>query len=153
MAKHFTSTPGAPPAVAGLQTCRRDILSAISLAAAAVVGFARPDNAASAVPSFSPDVALLAACTAFQAAHHAEALASDDDELVAEAVAEWYHAADSIIAAPAPRTEAGRIALARAAHLALVDQITDGGDLLAQPATREEALALAALDAMRRAVA
>lgn len=143
------------------KSSRRDVLGAIGftgLAAVAAVGIAEPDQVATSTPTINPDAALLTACNAFAAAHRdqeADNARHDGDEAETTRVSKnWYDAVAGITAAPRPQTPAGRVALARAAHVALVDQITGcGTDLVDETATAEEALALAALDAMQSAAA
>lgn len=140
---------------------RRDILGAAGfsgLAAVALAGFARPDGKAVVAPSTNLDSELLAACVLFSAVHEVQerdnARSGGTEAETARIGQDWYSALDAVITAPRPQTVAGRMALARAAHVALVDQISGcGSDIISEVASPEEALAIMALDALRSAAA
>lgn len=139
---------------------RRDTLGGAigfaGLAAISVAGIAKPDYITASPPTNHPDAILLTACTAFAAAHKAQerdnARSEGSDAETALIGRDWYAALDAVTAAPRPQTEAGRIALARAGYVALLDEITGNGSIgVSDWASREEILALAALDAMQGA--
>ncbi len=135
---------------------RRELLEAIGfvgLTAAAAAGFVRPDRLGAETGAPTPpdaDGVLLAACASFTEAHRR--LSKDpqaDEATVRRLVARWDAAAEAVTAAPKPVTLLGRVALAKAAKAALVDQVSGGQPWkVHQHASREERLVLVALTCM-----
>ena len=135
---------------------RRHLVGAGSLAGlavAAVSGVSCQANAASPPPS-STDGLVLAACARFERAHaEMERTAHDEsvrDEVVCGIGQEWNAAVDAILEFSSPKTAAGRIALARAARLAFIDEASAGSGLrhFEEIATREQRITAMALSAV-----
>ena len=153
MAENKITAPGTRPEATG--KTRREAFTALgatALAGIAAAGFAAPDIVAQSAP-LSTDAALLAACAAFDAAHQEQersnAAGGWDDLEVARVSEQWYDAVEGITDAPRPQTVEGRVALARAARIALTDQVaTTIGWTYDEQATKEERLVMAALESV-----